>query len=234
MKSSKPRYRLSLRLAAFLLAALASLLLPSLPAAASPFTKFLATPAALRPGLDVLVGLNLDSSSETMNLMTSGLSCGLEYPLGSGFSFEPSLDAYWGYYELSASSRAVPTEISDRDVYAFGLLLDLPIVYTLRLGADFSLSGGLGLCFEPRVGIKAAKDVEDSTVASINAYFWSDGRFFMPSSLLRAEYRLNDKMSIGLGSTFHWPIYNLWAGEDLSFFDQSLIDSSLSIRYRLR
>ena len=234
MTSSKHGCRPTLKLAAFLLAVLAFVLMPPLSAAASPLADFFVKPSALRPGLDVLVALNLDSSSETMDLVTNGLSCGLEYPLGSGFSFEPSFDAYWGYYELSASGRAVPTEISDRDIYAFCLLLDFPIVYTLRLGADFSLSGGLGLCFEPRLGIKAAKEVEDSTVASINSYFWSEGRFFMPSSLLRAEYRLNDKISIGLGSSFHWPIYHLWADEGLSFFDQSLIDSSLSIRYRLR
>jgi len=234
MTSSKHGSSLALRLAAFLLAAFASILLPPLPAEAAPLTDFFAKPAALRPGLNVLVGLNLDSSSQTSHLITSGLACGLEYPLGAGFGFEPNFDAYWNYYQLSSSGRAVPCEEGERDVYAFGLLLDLPIVYTLHFGDRFALSAALGLCFDLRAGIKAAPEVTDDTVAALNSYFWSQGRFFLPSTLLRAEYRLSDKIAVCLGAKYLWPIYNLWAGEGLSFFDQSLIDSSLSVRYRLR
>lgn len=229
MVSMKPARRSALLSAALIVATLAA----ALPASASPFMDFFARPAALRPGLGVLFGLNLDSSSETSHLITSSLGCGLEYPLGGGFSFEPNLGAYWNYYELSASGRAVPTEISEGYIYAFGLLIDLPLVYTLRLGESFALSAGAGLCLHPRVGIKSLKSVADDYVASVNSYFWSDGRFFLPSSLLRVEYRLNDKISVDLGGKYLWPIFNLWAGEDLSFFDQSLIDVSMSFRYRL-
>jgi hypothetical protein len=230
MVSMKSARRSALLSAALIAATLAT----ALPASASPFVDFFARPAALRPGLDVLVGLNLDSSSQTSHLITSGLACGLEYNLGAGFGFEPNFDAYWNYYQLSSSGRAVPCEEGERDVYAFGLLLDLPIVYTLRLGGRFALSAGLGLCFDLRAGIKAAPEVTDDTVAALNSYFWSEGRFFLPSSLFRMEYRLNDKISVDLGGKYLWPIFNLWAGEDLSFFDQSLIDVSMSFRYRLR
>jgi hypothetical protein len=234
MTSPKPRHRPFARPAAILIAVLAAILVPQKPAAAAPLADFFARPAALRPSLGVLFGLNLDSNSKTSHLITSNLGCGLEYPLGSGFSFEPNLGAYWNYYELSASGRAVPTEISEGYIYAFGLLVDLPLVYTLRLGDRFSLAAGAGLCLHSRLGIKSLQSVEDDYAASVNSYFWSAGRFFLPSSLLRLEYRLNEKISVGLGGKFLWPIFNLWAGENLSFFDQSLIDASMSFRYRLR
>lgn len=227
----------TMRRPALLAAALAALLAASLPAFAEASAEppsFPGKPAALRPGLGVLVALNLDSSSITPSLVTSDLSVGFEYPIGAGFGFEPAFSAYWAYYELSSSYRAVPTEISEREATVFGLLADFPLVYTLGLGKGFELSAGLGLGLNLRGGIKAASDVGDETVKEINYYFWSAGRYFLPSTLLRAEYRLNDKLDACLGGKLFWPIFNLWAGEDLPFFDQAIVEASLSVRYRLR
>ncbi len=201
---------------------------------------YIGSPLACRPALTVLVGLNLDSTSMTSSLIVNGLACSVDYTIGAGFQFEPALDLYWGYYQLTDSGRAVPAEISERDAYAVGFLINLPVTYTFKIGERFDLAAGLGPAVNLRLLLKAAKDVEDSTVSSIANYMWSDGRFFVPSTLFRVTARLTDRLSISLAGSFYWPVYNFWTGDTdsdstaLSFFDQSLIEASAAVKIRLR
>ncbi|MBL8966860.1 MAG: hypothetical protein JNG85_07620 [Spirochaetaceae bacterium] len=206
-------------------------------------------PASVAPELGVVIVLNLDplAKKETPPLVTNILGSGLAFPFAgdSLFAFEPSVDVYWGYYEYSnrpteidydpsRPRRAVPTELGERDAFMLGLLLEAPVTATFRLGPKFRMSGGLGLGFNLRVGFKAAAEAPNEDVAAINAYFWSKGRFLMPTTLLRGEYLLTERFEFGFAARAFWPLFNLWAGEGYPLLDQAILGGALVIRYRLR
>ena len=207
------------------------------------FGAWLVSPAAFRPELGLLFISNLDPESgiATTHLITNSFGFGLEYGLGrSGlFGFEPGLTVYGNYYTLSAAGKAVPCGAELRDVYMLGALLDLPFLLELKLGPRFRMAAGAGLTLHLRVGIKAAPDVgtqgdtsdDDAVLLAINSYFWSMGRFFMPSTLLRFEYAAKEKLGFGLAFKAYWPIFNFWAGEDLGFFDQMILGVAITARF---
>ncbi|HRY72038.1 MAG TPA: hypothetical protein P5165_02340 [Spirochaetia bacterium] len=203
------------------------------PAAGSRTRGF--APAAIRYELGVVAALNLDSGTGTASLVTNILGASLSFPLApaSRLSFEPGADLYWAYYG-EVADRAVPIELENRDAFVLALLLDAPLSYAIPLSEDFRLSLGAGLAFDLRVGIKAAEEVADETVAAINSYLWSKGRFLMPSTFLRIEYRLTENFDFGFAARAFWPLYNLWAGEGLPLLDQGIFGGSLVVRQRLR
>jgi hypothetical protein len=191
---------------------------------------------AIRPDLGVIYAPNLDPENETLPaLLTYVLGCGFVMPLseGSPWSFEPSADLYTNYYEWE-NDRAVPTEVADRDAFAVGLLIDAPIVFSRHFGEGnkWSASVGAGPAFDLRVGIKDS-EAETGIGSSINGYFWGSGRFFQPTTFLRGEYMLTERVGFGFSVRFYWPVYNLWSGEGLSFWDQCMVCGSLGIYYRL-
>jgi len=212
-------------------------------AARKGFGAWLASPSAYRPELGLIFIANLDPESgiATTHLITDSFGFALEYGLGSKglFGFEPGLTLYGNYYTLSAAGKAVPCGAELRDVYMIGALLDLPFLLELRLGPRFHMSAGAGLTLHLRVGIKAAPDIgiqgdtsdDDAVLQTINLYYWSMGRFFLPSTILRFEYAAKEKLSFGLAFKAYWPIFNLWAGEDLGFFDQMILGVALTARF---
>lgn len=213
------------------------------PAAKTGFGAWLASPAAYRPEMGLLFIANRDPEAgiATNHLITNSFGFALEYGLGGQglFGFEPGLTVYSNYYTLSAAGKAVPCPPEIRDVYMIGALLDLPLLLELRLGPRFSLTAGGGLTLHLRVGIKAAPDIgiqgdtsdDDDVLKTINLYYWSMGRFFLPSTTLRLDYTAKEKFSFGLAFKAYWPIFNLWAGEDLGFFDQMILGVALTARF---
>ena len=218
---------------------------PAVPASAAKagFGAWLASPSAYRPEMGLIFIANRDPEAgiATTHLITNSFGFALEYGLGrSGlFGFEPGLTVYGNYYTLSAAGKAVPCGAELRDVYMIGALLDLPFVLELRLGPSFNMAAGAGLALHLRVGIKAAPDVgiqgdtsDDAAVLqTINLYYWSKGRFLLPSTLLRFEYAAREKLSFGLAFKAYWPVFNLWAGEDLGFFDQMILGVAVTARF---
>jgi hypothetical protein len=194
-------------------------------------------PVAIRPTWGVLVENVFDTAtpafapSINFNLGTGFI---LPFSADSSFSFVPSADIYYYYAALNTSSRAVPTEYSQRgSAFVLGLLLDAPVVYNLPLGPKFSLGGGLGLCLDARVAFATANDAMSAVdTPSINRYLWDKARFLMPSTVLRGEYTLTDNVAFGFKGRMLWPIANLWANEGFGFFDHSiyLIDVALTVR----
>lgn len=209
-------------------AALALALL-SLPGAGA-----LEAPVAVRPTWGVLVENVLDSASPAFNpSITFNLGAGFIMPFSadSSFSFVPSADFYYYSAALNARGRAVPAEYSQSSAFVLGLLLDAPVVFSFPLGDKFSAGAGLGLCLDIRAAFTTDPLKADDTPA-INEYLWGSGRFILPSTILRAEYQLTDRVSFGFKGRMLWPISNLWANEGYGFLDHSIYLIDLAILYR--
>ena len=213
--------------------ALAALILASLPLGAA---AALEAPEIIRPTWGVVVEGLLDPAANSMIASPSinfNFGCGFIMPFskGSPFSFEPSADLYWANYEY-LNKRAVPTDLTFGTAFGLGLLLDAPVVVTLPLGNTLSFGLGAGVCLDLRAAFTVDSAHADNP-PEINRYFWEKGRFATPSTLIRAEYKLTERVAFGFNGRVLWPIYNLWTNEGYGFFDRAMYLIDLSIRYKL-
>jgi hypothetical protein len=174
------------------------------------------------------------------SIATNVLGAGLTFPLGGLFAFEPALSFYWTYHLwVEELDRALPAEIEHRTSFTLGFLLEAPFLLRLRLSERIGLGLGLGPAFHLRVGFRATgvEDSEDEDVsaelADINRFFYEKGRFFVPETLLRFQYRLTERMDFAFAAQAFWPVFNWWNGSDW-FWDEGIFGGSLSVRYRLR
>jgi hypothetical protein len=194
-----------------------------------------ASPLSFSAGSSAMLTLNLDPEAGKVNFpldVNYGLTAGLGLDIeGSGLlSFEPRLMVYRSWYYWTDSGKAVPVDVDNREVWLMGAALDLPLGLALPLGKNLDFTASLGLGFNLRLGIKAESTVSDARVSQINDYLWAQGRFFTPTTALGLRFRVNEGLVARLGAKAWWPIYNLWAGEGLGFFDQGMatVDFSFS------
>lgn len=162
-----------------------------------------------------------------------GAGVGMPFQPGSNWAFAPSADLYYYNAEYTAAGQPVATDETMTSASVFGLVLNAPVVYSYPLGDKFSVAGSLGLCIDARVAFTNSSGDSGAT-AKMNSYFWSQGRFFMPSTSVRGEYKLTDRVGFGFTARALWPIYNLWTGEGFGFFDQTKYVFDLVIRYKLQ
>ena len=216
-------------------AALATLALMSL---ALPDALALEAPVSIRANWGVAVESLQDpklSGKVSTPSLNFNLGAAVSMPLsaGSRFSFDPAADFYYSNYELSSEGQPVPTAQEFGSAFMLGLLLDAPLVYSFPLGRGFSLGLGLGLCLDVRVAFTLDAAYFPENTPLMNRYFWDQGRFLTPSTRLRVDYALAERVSFGFSGRVYWPIYNLWTGEGYGFFDQGLYLINLTIVYKL-
>lgn len=173
-------------------------------------------------------------------LLTYVLGAGTSLELGKGFAWEPALGFFsgidlWDPYNLTV----LPTEISWRTSYTMHFLLQSPFSYSLSFARLWKASLLLGPAFDLRWGIL---DVGPSDVASaspdmplINAWFWRQGRWFLPETALRLGYRLTDRVDFAFSALAYWPLFNLWLNPRPGFgLDGGIFGGELLVRARLR
>ena len=197
----------------------------------------LEAPVAIRPTWGVLAESLLDpanSSAIPSPSLNFNFGCGVVMPFepGSRFSFEPSADIYYYNAEWTADGQTLPTDESFSSAFVLGLLLDAPVVYSLPVGEKLTFGFGAGLCLDVRLAFTTDPASAGNTPL-MNGYFWNQARFITPSTLIRGEYALTDRVGFGFTGRVLWPIYNLWTGEGFGFFDQGMYLIDLTIRYRL-
>ncbi|MGO8693603.1 MAG: hypothetical protein ACLQMF_08005 [Rectinemataceae bacterium] len=189
---------------------------------------------AIQMDLGVVTALNLDpaTTAGSSSLITNILGVGITLPFepGSRWSFVPTADLYAANFGL-VNGKAVAVDIGDREAYVVGALLDAPVVYSFDLRPPWKVTAGAGLAINARYGFMAVSDASSSDVAAINSYFWSQGRFIMPSTQASVFYSLTRHLDFGFTALAYWPIFNLWAGTGLSFFDQGIFGGRLDLRY---
>jgi hypothetical protein len=194
-------------------------------------------PDILRANWGVLVesltnpALSSQVSSPSINF---NFGAGVSMPLSpdSPWSFGPSADLYWYYGEFNGG-QPVATDEAFSSTFVLGLLLNAPVVYSIPLDSKFTFSAGAGLCLDLRFAFQSG-DLDASAAKSSNAYFWGMGRFITPSTTLRIEYKLTERVGFGFSARVLWPVYNLWTGEGYGFFDQGKYLLSLVVRYKLK
>jgi hypothetical protein len=186
-------------------------------------------PELTTPGSGGGSGIRASPFSVNFNL---GAGISMPFVTGSNWAFAPTADLY--YYNAAYTTDEQPVAVDETISIAsvFGLLLDASVAYSYPVNDKFNLAASAGLCIDARVAFTNSSG--DSTgTNSINSYFWSQGRFFSPSTAIRGEYKLTDRVGFGFTGRVLWPIYNLWTNEGFGFFDQTKYIFDLVIRYKL-
>jgi hypothetical protein len=197
----------------------------------------LEAPDAIRGNWGVLVesllnpALNSNVSSPSINF-NFGAGVSMPFSPDSRISFGPSADIYFYNGEFNGG-QPVAADESNSTTYVVGCLLNAPVVYSLPINPKLTLSAGMGLCLDLRFALASSGDTS-SDASKSNAYFWGMGRFITPSTTLRLEYTLTERVGFGFSGRILWPIYNLWTGEGYGFFDQTKYLLDIVIRFRLR
>jgi hypothetical protein len=200
-------------------------------------TPLFGAPEYLRVTWGVIVENYLDPALASRNVTPSlnfnfGAGVSLPFSAVPGLAFAPSGDIYYYNTELSANGQPVAgDEAGFASAFVLGLLLNAPVVYSYPISDTISVAGGLGLAFDIRAAI-TTDTAKSANTALMNTYLWDQGRFFMPSTSLRFEYKLTERVGFGVNGRFFWPIYNWWSGEGYGFFDQSKYLIDLVIRYK--
>jgi hypothetical protein len=197
----------------------------------------LEAPESIRATWGVLAEALLDSSVDSEISSPSfnfhlGFGATMPFSAESPFSFEPSASFHSSYCEY-LNNRAVPTDQTFGSAYELGILLDAPVVFTVPLDDSFSFGIGVGACFDIRYAFTIDSSYHANDTPWINSYYWEQGRFFTPSTLIRGEYMLSERFSLGLEGRALWPIYNLWTDEGYGFLDRAKFLAGISIRYKL-
>jgi hypothetical protein len=219
-----------------LILSLFALALVALPVAA------LESPEYLRVNWGVLGESFLDPALTTPGSTDRASPFSVNYNFGAGVSmpfvkdsnwaFAPTADLY--YYNATYTTAGQPVAVDETFSIAtvFGLLVDASVAYSYPITDKISLTASAGLCIDARIAFTNSSG-DSAGTNSINSYFWSQGRFFSPSTAIRGEYKLTDSIGFGFGGRVLWPIYNLWTNEGFGFFDQTKYMFDLVIRYKL-
>ena len=220
--------------------AILALSLLALAGAAAQMSLF-KSPEYLRLTWGVLLESFLDPALQTSGNLVRVPKTAINFNFGAGISlpfsavpelaFAPSGDIYYYNAEYSDSGQPVATDETFSSAFVLGLILNAPVVYSYSITDKISLSAGLGLAFDIRAAITTDSQKAANTEL-MNTYFWDQGRFFMPSTSARFEYKLTERVGFGFNGRVLWPIYNWWTGEGLGFFDQAKYLINLVVRYK--
>ena len=137
---------------------------------------------------------------------------------------------FWGNYYAYNGLRALPQEMeAPGDLWNWTLAsmidskfgIEYPFNDTLTIGSD------LGLSFLLRFPIVSSKKAGADS-ASVLKYFFSAGRFFYPETSIYLIWNRFKRWSVAFTVTSYYPVFHLWDGENLPFYDQLLVTGLLS------
>jgi hypothetical protein len=159
--------------------------------------------------------------SDAMPILPSpGIAAG--WPVFDFMRIELSLDFYGVYYAYSdALDRAVPAIPDNRSSFVIGSILGIQALKTFFPGGALRIRVYGGPAADLRACLAAgglegedAADAADET-RDIAAYFWGQGRWFMPTAGAGMDFALTKKLLLGFDLRAWMPVYRLWTAEDL-------------------
>lgn len=147
-------------------------------------------------------------------------SFGVSMPLRSDgpFFLEPSIEFFGTYYEWTGA-RAVPTRYeSGIGFFTVGSLLSLQAGMLYPVSKSLEMGGALGIDFYLRFPLEfqnTAADTGDGLT-----YFYTQGRFIYPETRFTTRWHVADGVTLAFTLRALYPLFHLWDGENLPFYDQ--------------
>jgi hypothetical protein len=172
--------------------------------------------------LDINAGLLLIGSSPpgapSPLVQTLGMSLVLT---GDGpFFLEPTIEFFGSYYEWTGT-RSVPAPYeSGTSFLTIGSLITLQSGLMYTLSKSIEMGGALGIDFLIRFPFEFQNTAADT--GSGLTYFYRQGRFIYPETRFITRWHVADGVTLAFTLRAMYPLFHLWDGESLPFYDQLL------------
>ncbi|MBN1799429.1 MAG: hypothetical protein JW822_12720 [Spirochaetales bacterium] len=140
---------------------------------------------------------------------------------------------FYGTQYQWANNRASPADIERADnFFVLSTQIDGRVTYEWRLSDQVGMGVGGGLSLVIRIPLFAYDNGEQYR-SDMTSYFFEMARFLYP----RGDFFVDWAIVEGLGLRFSIqalvPIYNLWSGEGVPFWDGGMIQGIVSLRFLL-
>ena len=156
----------------------------------------------------------------------------LPLSLSGAFSLVPELDLYGTQYQL-LGARAIPTEIEYKSsVFMLGVLLDPEFRYTFTISKLLAWGFTASPMFVFRIPT-LSWDLGSTDISSITKYLYAKARFFYPGVGGFFDWQVFPNIGLEVRVRSFFPVFHLWDGEGLPFYDQLMIDGSIGLRFQI-
>ncbi len=160
---------------------------------------------------------------------TVGIGIGI--PISQGLSARPALDLFGIQYAQTTSGKVVPTQIETANaVLMIDALLSVPLTYTWNLNSSLSISAGASPSLLFRIPTLSYGNPDRGAITS---YMYQSARFFYPEVQASLLYKFQKTFQFGIALRGLFPIFHLWDGEGMPFWDQMMISGILFLRFPL-
>ncbi len=182
-----------------------------------------------------LMWIGNSSSEGAPSPVLSTIGVALPMYLTSRLSIAPELDFFGTQYQLSSDgTRAIPTEIeTGSQVWCAIFLLDFPVRYDFPLSKILTLGVGASPSLLLRVPVFPYGSGQDEE-GTMLSYFYGLGRFFYPTAESYLDYQILPKVAVEIRLKAFIPLFHLWDGEDLPFWDQLMIAGNVGLKISMK
>ncbi len=208
----------------------AKVILPALALAFAPGFAF----ALTLTELDVNAGLLfIGSAPPQASGITQTLGASLLIRTDGPLFLVPSIDLLGTYYDTSGT-RAVLAAASSESGTSFvtgGALLGLQAGMVYPVATDLEMGGALGLDLFLRFPLELQNTAADTRDGL--AYFYGSGRFIFPEARFITRWNVTEGVALVFTLRGMFPVFHIWDGENLPFYDQLLAALDLGFVIRL-
>lgn len=137
---------------------------------------------------------------------------------------------FWGSFYTYSNERALPQEMeAPGDLWNWILATMLDSRFGIEYPFNKKLTAGsdIGLSFLLRFPIVSSEAAKPDRVP-VMQYFFFKGRFFYPETSIYLRWDVYKRVGVSFTVKSYYPVFHLWDGENLPFYDQLLITGLLS------
>ena len=141
---------------------------------------------------------------------------------------------FWGNYYAYNGSRALPQEIEapeDRWNWILATNIDTRFGINYRFNKSIEAGADTSLAFLLRFPI-VSSEIAKNDKLSLLQYFFGKGRFFYPANDLYFTWNVYNKLALSFNTKIMYPLFHLWDGESLPFYDQLILIGTIGFVIR--
>ncbi len=139
---------------------------------------------------------------------------------------------FYGTQYQWLNDRASPADIERADnFFVLSVQIDGRVMYEWKVSdqVDLGVSGGLTFAFRIPV---VAWDEGEKYRADMTAFFL-EGRFIYPQAGVFVDWAIVEGLELRFSLRAFFPLYNLWSGEDMPFWDGGMAQGIVSMNFKL-
>ncbi len=189
------------------------------------------------PEVNVTPGLIMIFTSDAASPSPIALSVGASLPvmLDGLFMIEPSIDLFGVNYRYG-DTRALPASIESLDgFFTACMLIGAQAGVRYPLTKELALGGTAGVDVLIRFPLElfngSAESIADRDPAF--SYFYGALRFLYPETRIFLRWQVVKEMGLVFSVRAFYPLFHIWDGEGLPFYDQLMLAGSLGFTIKL-